>query len=287
MSDQDLSAIDSSPVPSASSLNQLSGDRMVFHYPSEASVRPAAGSMRYNPYQPTDFIEHPVLSSSNYANDANYQFVSTPDDDGDLPIHIAVAKEQYDEVSTLLHIMSRLNLTGDAFNDLRQTPLHIAVVTGNHSIVALLQSHGLSPCAPDRHGNTAVHLAAKCGTKECLNSLLDIPEAEEIINSHNYDGFCPMHLAVFRKDLNIIKALVCKNADVDAQDGTSGRSPLFHAVENGFEEVVEILLAFGANVNLPNFGGVTPLVVATDRGNQTITSMLISRGAMMNCREDL
>uniref|UniRef100_A0A674GFI1 Uncharacterized protein n=1 Tax=Taeniopygia guttata TaxID=59729 RepID=A0A674GFI1_TAEGU len=84
------------------------------------------------------------------------------DEDGDTPLHIAVAQGAVTVARRLVSLFLRGGRDLDVYNHLRQTPLHLAVITGQVSLVRLLLSHGASAMAPDRLGRTCAHLA--CGS---------------------------------------------------------------------------------------------------------------------------
>lgn len=53
-----------------------------------------------------------------------------------------------------------------------QTPLHLAVITEQPELVALLLEHRASPLIPDRNGQTCVHLACEYGSIRSLEVLM-------------------------------------------------------------------------------------------------------------------
>lgn len=82
---------------------------------------------------------------------------------------------------------------------LLQTPLHLAVLTGQPRIVRWLLSEGASPDILDMHGNTALHLAVSTQDISCVNALISPfntdsqnkvvrSSAPVYINRYNYDG---------------------------------------------------------------------------------------------------
>lgn len=46
-----------------------------------------------------------------------------------------------------------------------QTPLHLAVITGQTRVVSFLLQVGADPTLLDRHGDSAVHLALRAGAE--------------------------------------------------------------------------------------------------------------------------
>src|SRR3989338_4258471 len=52
----------------------------------------------------------------------------------------------------------------------------------------------------------------------------------------------------------------------------TGATPLFISSRNGHKEVVEVLLAGGANINAPN-NGITPLYIACQQGHKEVVEV--------------
>ena len=64
--------------------------------------------------------------------------------------------------------------------------------------------------------------------------------------------------------------------------GANGEPLLFLAVKQGDKEMVELLLAQGADVNAPATGGYTPLHVAAQNGQEEIIVLLLKNKADIN-----
>lgn len=81
----------------------------------------------------------------------------------------------------------------DAF----QTPLHLAVVTGDCELVRLLLSAGASPNIADRKGQNCFHLSVQYQHTDCLQCLFtycsesqpDIMNYEGTIHAHKHTLF--------------------------------------------------------------------------------------------------
>ncbi|MFB2982591.1 ankyrin repeat domain-containing protein [Microseira sp. BLCC-F43] len=76
----------------------------------------------------------------------------------------------------------------------------------------------------------------------------------------------------------LIERLIAKGADVNAKQ-TGGDTPLHWAAEKGSKEIVELLIAKGASVNAKSDSGDTPLHLAN---NKYIAELLIAKGADIN-----
>ncbi|CAH1247176.1 NFKB1 [Branchiostoma lanceolatum] len=211
------------------------------------------------------------------------------DDEGDTSLHLAIIHSNPLVVQNLLHVTLTLPdlRVINQYNHLRQTPLHLAVITQQPQVADLLVRCGANPWLPDRHGNSAVHLAAKAGDEKSLQAILrNIPaQAPGItntpdINAHNFEGFTPVHLAVMAGSLGALKELVTGQTDVNVPDGKSGRTALHHAVENENLAITGyLILEAGADVDAQNFDGNTPLHVASGRGMLGMAALLMAAGA--------
>ncbi len=71
-------------------------------------------------------------------------------------------------------------------------------------------------------------------------------------------GGTPLHYAARDSHKEIIELLIAKGADLNARMG-EGLTPLHQAAYGGQKEAVELLIAAGADVNAKDRGGVTPL----------------------------
>ena len=87
------------------------------------------------------------------------------------------------------------------------------------------------------------------------------------IDVRNYKGKTGLHYAAKAGFLTVINLLIEKGATVDALDN-SGETPLFEAIRSTIKDgekqraAIEALLIKGANPNLKNSKGQTPLQVA-------------------------
>lgn len=79
----------------------------------------------------------------------------------------------------------------------------------------------------------------------------------------------------------IVKILADLGADVNVKDKW-GNTPLMHAAYNGCKERVELLLNVNADVNSESMYGNTPLMWAASEGYTEIVQLLISANANIN-----
>ncbi len=161
------------------------------------------------------------------------------------------------------------------------TALHFAVREGHRDIVELLLSKGADANTRDGDGHTALELALKCDRKE-IAAVLRKRGASAPKPDESDDGLCE---AVRDRDIARIKKLLAAGADVKGELWDD--SPLEVAVELGYRDVAEVLIASGADVNklqdsVPGYGSATLLSSAVQEGSLEKVRLLLAIGANPN-----
>jgi pectate lyase len=87
-------------------------------------------------------------------------------------------------------------------------------------------------------------------------------------------------------DINTVKSLLDKGVDANSWDNSGGDTALERATEKGHKEVVELLIAHGANINAirQTLPGGTSLHLAVMSGHKDIVELLIAKGADVNAK---
>jgi uncharacterized protein len=128
-----------------------------------------------------------------------------------------------------------------------------------------------------------VYEAAGTGQTQCLREL--IAADASLINSHSFDGFTPLGLAVFFGHPETVNALLDAGADVNVASNESMQvSPLASASAAGQLDIARVLIAHGANVNARASGDFTPLHEAAASGRLEFAGLLLENGADVNAR---
>ena len=118
--------------------------------------------------------------------------------------------------------------------------------------------------------------AAAFGDLDRLTALLG-DEAD--VDAASADGFAPLHLAAFFGKPEAVTLLLHRGAEVDARGtGWMTGTPLHSAVSNRHVDLVEILLAAGADPNARQSGGWTPLHGAAHNGDVASVALLLTAG---------
>lgn len=90
-----------------------------------------------------------------------------------------------------------------------------------------------------------------------------------------------LHQAARAGNLILVRALLRREADVDARDA-AGRTALMDASAAGQLNVMRLLLASGADVNARSRTGITALIEAAENGRNKSSHILILSGADVN-----
>lgn len=100
-----------------------------------------------------------------------------------------------------------------------------------------------------------------------------------IINARDLStGETALHITVARRDVLWTKFLIQRGANPNIRD-KKGVSPLQLAVGLGFIEGVEALLDAGAEIDINDTAGETPLIAAVHRRDVPLIRLLLSKGA--------
>ncbi|XP_077430657.1 B-cell lymphoma 3 protein isoform X2 [Vanacampus margaritifer] len=201
------------------------------------------------------------------------------DEDGDTALHIAVVQGELAVVRQLIHLLECAGRSLDIYNNLRQTPLHLAVITQQASMVEALLRAGSDPSALDRNGQTALHLCCEYDHPACLSVVLSLPSSVASLEMKNFQGLSPLHVAVLHGHRDLVSMLLGAGADVNTTDIKSGQSSLILAVESNNTEMVRFLIESGCDVNRPSYSSNTALHSACARGQADVVRVLLKSGA--------
>ncbi|GMJ10280.1 hypothetical protein like AT4G03500 [Hibiscus trionum] len=131
---------------------------------------------------------------------------------GRNPLHYAVSSGDSEMVKKLL--ASNISAAYQE-DDNQQIPLHLAAKKGQVSLLKLL----LNPCPDtiemiDNEHRNILHLSAQNGFMNVVLYVLDLPEAEDLVNAPDSKGNSPLHLAAMNFHSNVVYIL-SRNPKVD------------------------------------------------------------------------
>lgn len=129
----------------------------------------------------------------------------------------------------------------------------------------------------DRKSTTILASASKYGISSLVRTLL----AKDVdVNHKDKHGRTAIMWATLFNHNDIVQMLVTAKANVNCKEGgSSERTLLFHAADRGCDNIVETLLAAGADVDHESGSKNTAIMVAADNGHTNIIRLLIHAGA--------
>ena len=172
--------------------------------------------------------------------------------------------------------------------------LLIAVLTHDPKLVDGLLKLGADPRKSRPDGKGPLFGAVRVGEDKICQLLLKAGAEVDATFSMDHNvtpvGDCTaLYVAATLGQLSICKALLSNNAQVNATNDI-GYTPLMAALDGSHEDVVDLLLKSGANVNpkvidrinVKGLGGATPLYIATRKEDLASIRKLLKAGADVN-----
>jgi ankyrin repeat protein len=120
-------------------------------------------------------------------------------------------------------------------------------------------------------GNSPLHVAVASGNLQVVNLLID---AGSDVNAKGDSGAAPLHLAAVAGNCPITSALLKAGARVDSRGFRHNDTPLHIAARYGRAEVARLLLEHGANPSAKNMLNQTPLQIAKEHHQAAVITLL-------------
>lgn len=170
-------------------------------------------------------------------------------------LHIAINKGHLNIVKTLLELGCHASLQ-DSEGD---TPLHDSISKEHDDMLSLLLDYGADITLTNNNGFNALHHAALKGNPSAMKILLSKTNRHWIVEEKKDDGYTALHLAALNNHVQIAELLVhIGKANLDRQN-VNLQTALHLAVERQHVQIVKLLVREGANLNIPDKDGDTPL----------------------------
>lgn len=148
--------------------------------------------------------------------------------------------------------------------------MHEAAARGDAEAVRRLAGAGLD--APDEKGLTPLVLAIQNSHPELVELLLQLGA------NPNAGGWTALHEAALMGDVASVQTLLKFKADPNRREKQNSGTPLHVACFQGQTEICRLLLRAGAQINLRDGEGLTPLFHARDQGHGELVKMLKASG---------
>jgi ankyrin repeat protein len=126
-----------------------------------------------------------------------------------------------------------------------RSPLLKAVESNHLPMVQFLLAHKANPKKVCDIGTTVIYHAASKQNAAMLEML--IPLVPEFMNLPTLSGFSPLHAAVLKNSVPVVKVLLKHGAHID-QQSTTGSTALHYAFDKKNEEMIVLLISAGAKI---------------------------------------
>lgn len=214
--------------------------------------------------------------------------------DGSTALMWAVHAADYDEIERLLEagadvaIESRYGVTA----------MSLAAEVADVEAMRLLLDAGADVDSPNPENQTALLTVARTGNIEAAQLLLE--RGATVDARENWGEQTALMWAAARRHPPMIQLLIDHGADINAAGkdrdyqrhvtaegrpknmDTGGFTPLLYATRENCLACVEVLIANGADINLPDPDGVSPLHLAIMNANWDVAATLLDAGADVN-----
>ncbi|XP_044924807.1 fibronectin type 3 and ankyrin repeat domains protein 1 [Mustela putorius furo] len=177
----------------------------------------------------------------------------------------------------LVRILQGGNVKVDVPNKFGFTALMVAAQKGYTRLVKILVSNGTDVNLTNGSGKDSLMLACYAGHLDVVKYLRRHGASWE---TRDLGGCTALHWAADGGHCNVIDWMIKDGCEVDAVDTGSGWTPLMRvSAVSGNQSVASVLIEAGADVNMRDKDGKTPLMVAVLNNHEELVQLLLSKGA--------
>jgi ankyrin repeat protein len=192
-------------------------------------------------------------------------------------LHAAAAKGDAEQIARLVSAGSDLN----ARDGYRRTPLHVAAFRAQHAAMRALVKAGADPNALEADRYDIVTIAAVADDVVTLKVALELGASAKNITSR-YDGTALIAAAHLGHD-EVVRTLIRAGAPLDHVNNL-GWTALIESIVLGnggarHTATLKALVEAGADLNLADRSGATPLALARGRNYREMAAILEKAGA--------
>ncbi|KAK7093296.1 E3 ubiquitin-protein ligase MIB2-like isoform X2 [Littorina saxatilis] len=164
--------------------------------------------------------------------------------------------------------------------------LHFTAAFGMPRSIRVLASRGLDVNIKDDHGNSPLHVAIDHFKAESVEALVKLDSAD--LRVTNKRGFPALHWACLRDNARAVELILARDKSQVDEKFHGKHSPLHIAANNEHDECIRVLvIAGGANVNVQSFpgSGYSPLHLACVKTRFKASEALLEMGADPNVQD--
>ncbi|CDK27485.1 unnamed protein product [Kuraishia capsulata CBS 1993] len=174
----------------------------------------------------------------------------------------------------------------DIMDNDSMTPLLLAILKNHVSSIKILVDHGVNafPLQNDlKPLYLPLNVACRLGNVEVVKLLLSKAGSPDQITSSqlltqsfqaNAEGLLPLHIVASGGHCDLIPGLLQYGADINQLDKLNKWSPIFYCAKQGYPEATAKLIEHGADFDIKDEDGFTPLYYAIWEGNIDVVNVL-------------
>src|SRR5262245_30326800 len=197
--------------------------------------------------------------------------------DGTTPLHRAVHNNDVAAVDRLIKSGADVN----AKNEYGSTPLLEAVGNNNTDLIERLLKAGADPNSPGPDGMTALMVVARGTNVKAAKLLLD--KGANVNAAEQQRKQTALMWAAAQNQPEMVKLLVTRGADVNARGIVNPTATALFSTATPMEWVSNVTAEPRATYRTP--GGMTPLLYATREGCVECVKALVERGANIDLQD--
>ncbi|CAB0032100.1 unnamed protein product [Trichogramma brassicae] len=215
--------------------------------------------------------------------------------DGSTPLHVICQRDFRDSQDLVKFFVEtsedELNreVQIDARDKSGKTPLHLALERDLQAVAESLLRNGASPNVANAEGMTPLHIICASSVDkfyfmEKFFAINDKMCQEVEVNARNNRGYTPLLLAFERRHYKAVEVLLRRGADPNLAND-DGMTPLHFICGRIFGPVrtlLELIERYPLQLDAQDVWGNTPLHRAIEYGNIDMTEYLLRRGANPN-----
>ena len=225
-----------------------------------------------------------------------HKFLNTPTKSGQTIVHIASQQGHKSTIAWLCKLEEGKNVIDiDAKTKGGDTALHLSSSEGNVLTTRTLIENGADIWKVNRFGFLPLHLAAASSRYECFVELLaqhtrafknEKTDPRNIINLITKQGWTVLMLACREGCLKIIEKIVPLKPKANEFTIQNRLTALLIAAMDGHSVLCQLLInELNADVDLQNYKGETPLMLACKNGNLRTATCLLENEASPNLED--
>lgn len=213
--------------------------------------------------------------------------LNAADNNGDTALHLAVSNQSTQAAQILLSH----GADDTILNNQSEAPLHIAARNDHGAMVAAMLDYPISVDVRGSHNRNPIHVVAENDSIEVLkvfhNHVANGNSCKSCFRlcSKDDDDLTPIHIAARKGSHRVLECMMNWGKDhgytaeqvlkfIDEENNT----PLHTAVDGGHDEVVRILLSYGASPTESKVGQLSPIHLACSQGKLKMVELMVQFG---------